>query len=355
MGNRAVAQLLNRAAANPTGLPDQLKSGIETLSGLSLDDVRVHYNSPRPAALDALAYAKGTDIHLAPGQERHLPHEAWHVVQQAQGRVTPTFQLNGEEISDDQSLEHEADVMGAKSMRMRSDDATAIRTFEQRDRAGVPGLGVAQLMVIPEKPKNYPEKAHAKDTKGQAAWQAYKNYDDFCNRVIAHNQLNKTTANANDLWKKANTVKDADAALKKFRPPEAKEPKPEFKFEPIEVKKVEPVVPDAVNINPAAYNHAADGWAGVMMRKGPVVVTNDEIKQYINDFIITHGFLSKATPNKTRARPWPDDKRQENGANPPAMCTIAYEWREATKRWDVFHFGPNGEGRSRDAIFDKFQ
>ena len=30
---------------------------------------------------DALAYAQGSDIHLAPGQEQHLPHEAWHVVQ----------------------------------------------------------------------------------------------------------------------------------------------------------------------------------------------------------------------------------------------------------------------------------
>src|SRR3954471_15784016 len=31
---------------NTTGLPDQLKSGVETLSRLSMDDVRVHYNSP---------------------------------------------------------------------------------------------------------------------------------------------------------------------------------------------------------------------------------------------------------------------------------------------------------------------
>ncbi|HAP61901.1 MAG TPA: hypothetical protein DCR93_21180, partial [Cytophagales bacterium] len=34
----------------------------------------------------------GTDIHLAPGQQKHLPHEAWHVVQQKQGRVKPTLQ-----------------------------------------------------------------------------------------------------------------------------------------------------------------------------------------------------------------------------------------------------------------------
>lgn len=72
---------------NNTGLPDNLKSGVENLSGFSMDDVKVHYNSSQPAQLNALAYAQGTNIHIAPGQERHLPHEAWHVAQQKQGRV----------------------------------------------------------------------------------------------------------------------------------------------------------------------------------------------------------------------------------------------------------------------------
>ncbi|MEB3167157.1 MAG: DUF4157 domain-containing protein [Synechococcaceae cyanobacterium] len=98
---------------NLTGLPDQLKSNIEALSGLSMDAVRVHYNSTKPAQLNALAYAQGSDIHLAPGQERHLPHEAWHVVQQAQGRVRPTLQMaGGVAVNDDAGLEREADVMG---------------------------------------------------------------------------------------------------------------------------------------------------------------------------------------------------------------------------------------------------
>ncbi|MDE2389448.1 MAG: hypothetical protein KGN35_10295, partial [Betaproteobacteria bacterium] len=41
--------------ANNTGLPGNLKSGIESLSGLSMDSVRVHYNSSQPAQLNALA------------------------------------------------------------------------------------------------------------------------------------------------------------------------------------------------------------------------------------------------------------------------------------------------------------
>jgi len=110
-------QLQQAPRANNTGLPDQLKSGIESLSGLSMDHVRVHYNSAQPAQLNALAYAQGSDIHLASGQERHLPHEAWHVVQQAQGRVRPTMQMkDGVQVNDDAGLEREADVMGTKAL-----------------------------------------------------------------------------------------------------------------------------------------------------------------------------------------------------------------------------------------------
>lgn len=107
--------------ANDTGLPDNLKSGVENLSGYSMDDVRVHYNSDNPAQLQAHAYAQGTDIHIAPGQEKHLPHEAWHVVQQKQGRVKPTLQMKDKvNVNDDAGLENEADVMGAKAARLGS-------------------------------------------------------------------------------------------------------------------------------------------------------------------------------------------------------------------------------------------
>ena len=102
---------------NNGGLPAQLKSGMESISGVDLSDVNVHYNSAKPAQLQAHAYAQGSDIHLGAGQEQHLPHEAWHVVQQKQGRVQPTTQLKGNvEVNDDPGLENEADVMGAKAM-----------------------------------------------------------------------------------------------------------------------------------------------------------------------------------------------------------------------------------------------
>ncbi len=108
-------RLAQLKSENRTGLPDHLKAGIEALSGYPLDDVRVHYDSDRPATVQALAYTQGTDIHVAPGQERHLPHEAWHVVQQMAGRVQPTTEIDGVPINDSVELEREADAMGAKA------------------------------------------------------------------------------------------------------------------------------------------------------------------------------------------------------------------------------------------------
>jgi hypothetical protein len=124
IGNRATAQLLNRNAQsdpsqkkdNTAALPNTLKSGIESLSGFSMDDVKVHYNSSKPIQLKARAYAQGSDIYVAPKQEKYLPHEAWHVVQQKQGRVEPTMQMKGLQVNREVGLEKEADTLGNKAL-----------------------------------------------------------------------------------------------------------------------------------------------------------------------------------------------------------------------------------------------
>lgn len=113
-GNRAVTAQLEKDPDG--GLPAPLRAGIERLSGVAMDDVRVHYGSSEPARYDALAFARGSTIHLAPGQERHLPHEAWHTVQQKQGRVAPSIEVAGAPVNDDPSLEREADVMGRRAL-----------------------------------------------------------------------------------------------------------------------------------------------------------------------------------------------------------------------------------------------
>lgn len=120
-----------QAKANNTGLPDNLKSGIENLSGYAMDDVKVHYNSSKPSQLQAHAYAQGTDIHVAPGQEQHLAHEAWHVVQQKQGRVQPTTQMQGQGVNEDAGLEQEADVMGAKAISLKQNEIAMQKKLKQ--------------------------------------------------------------------------------------------------------------------------------------------------------------------------------------------------------------------------------
>lgn len=105
------------SAQNQTGIPDDMKSRFENLSGFSFDDVKVHYNSGKPAQLQALAYTQGNQVHIAPGQEKHLGHELGHVVQQKQGIVKPTNMLNGEPLNTDSALEREADNLSAVQLK----------------------------------------------------------------------------------------------------------------------------------------------------------------------------------------------------------------------------------------------
>jgi hypothetical protein len=136
--------LPRREAAKPpihTGLPDRLKAGIEALTGHDMSDVRVHFNSTRPAQLRALAFTQGTAIHVAPGQSRHLEHEAWHVVQQKQGRVRPEARWQGVWINGDPDLEREADVMGARASRAFPPIWTPARSAREGEPAARPAAG----------------------------------------------------------------------------------------------------------------------------------------------------------------------------------------------------------------------
>lgn len=141
---------------NTTGLPDRLKEGVEHLSGLAMDDVRVHYNSPKPAIMQAHAYAQGIDIHVAPGQEKHLPHEAWHVVQQKQGRVKPTLQMKGVAIDDNSGLAHEADAAGERWTSLEANAAKPIAdrfNVKTSDRSVVQRVKFEDLKLGPKSKK----------------------------------------------------------------------------------------------------------------------------------------------------------------------------------------------------------
>ena len=78
---------------NKTGLPDRLKAGVETLSGLAMDDVKVHYNADKPVQLQAYAYVQGKDIQLKrmEGEEIQSIHAAAAAGVQGTGHPLPHF------------------------------------------------------------------------------------------------------------------------------------------------------------------------------------------------------------------------------------------------------------------------
>lgn len=108
---------------NATGIPDDVKSKMEKVFDTDFSAVRIHAGSARSKAVGALAYTQGHDIHFAPGQyqpgtgkgKQLLGHELTHVVQQRDGRVKPTGEINGMPLNDNAVLEEEADAMGSKA------------------------------------------------------------------------------------------------------------------------------------------------------------------------------------------------------------------------------------------------
>src|SRR5256885_494038 len=78
--------LERRAESNQTGMPDAMKDGLEQLGGVDLSDVRVRRDSQQAKQTTGTSFAAGDELHLGPGQDASLGHEAWHLVQQRQGR-----------------------------------------------------------------------------------------------------------------------------------------------------------------------------------------------------------------------------------------------------------------------------
>lgn len=117
----------NASQKDKTGIPRRMKAGFERSSGFSFNDVKVHYNSDKPAQLRAHAYTQGNDVYVAPGQEKHLPHELGHVVQQKRDTVRPTGTIGGLPLNDDKNLENGADMIAAKAQAQTDREAAPIQ------------------------------------------------------------------------------------------------------------------------------------------------------------------------------------------------------------------------------------
>lgn len=132
--NKAPQQPIKKKPNN-TGIPDDLKTTIEALSGLSLDQVKVHYNSDKPELMNAHAYTEGFNIYIAPGQEKHLAHELWHVVQQMRKEVSKEIPLQqNKSANESKNLENRAEKDGQKALKLaKVPDLLPQKTVEKRD------------------------------------------------------------------------------------------------------------------------------------------------------------------------------------------------------------------------------
>lgn len=137
-GNASQQQVQRKP--NKTGIPDRLKAVVEHFSGLSLDEVRVHYNSDKPAEIGALAYAEYPNIYIAPGEEKHLAEEVWHIVQQMKGeaKANTTFK-GGKKGNNEDKLEKEAQEKGDKleqtTIPSKEQDTSPVEPFSPQPLA----------------------------------------------------------------------------------------------------------------------------------------------------------------------------------------------------------------------------
>ncbi len=170
----AAEERTGRTRPNLTGIPGRMKRDFEGRSGLSFDDVRVHYNSEGPARLGALAYTRGTQVYLGPGQERYLPHELGHVIQQMTRPVPVTQRRGAVPVNADSALEAEAD----RWARGAGPGPAAVQMFRGQDVAQCAGDGQPQQQNWFEELYGYAA-GHMPDLTG------WKDLDFFENRAIA--------------------------------------------------------------------------------------------------------------------------------------------------------------------------
>lgn len=149
------------AASGRTGIPGAVQARFEAVSGLSFEDVRVHYNSSRPAQLGAHAYTRGNQVYIGPGQERHLEHELGHVIQQKLGIVKADGYINGLPVNRDPRLERAADMGASRPVQgfwKRSDGAVQMMMRAGGGQAAAPvGVGGG----IPAAPARTPTDLYA--------------------------------------------------------------------------------------------------------------------------------------------------------------------------------------------------
>jgi hypothetical protein len=115
-------------------LPPTVQAQMENSLGTDFSGVKIVPDSTTAVHIRANAFTQGETVHFAPGKyapgtdsgRELIGHELAHVVQQRQGRVSPSLQGQGLAINTDRSLEAEADRMGEAAARGETIPAPAL-------------------------------------------------------------------------------------------------------------------------------------------------------------------------------------------------------------------------------------
>jgi hypothetical protein len=134
--------------ASGKGLPPEMIDGFLLTTGVDLSEVPVFYNSPKPQKVQAHALADEEGIHLGEGQEAYLYEEAAHKVQQLQGKVHPTTDVNGTAINAEASMEGAAIRMGEAAKAATQQPATQQHP-QTAAPVSAPATKVAQRAINP--------------------------------------------------------------------------------------------------------------------------------------------------------------------------------------------------------------
>ncbi len=109
--------------SNRTILPENIQLKMETAFNADFSNLSIHKNSIQAKSFGAQAFTSGNEVHFAPGYfnphsnsgQELIGHELAHVVQQKEGRVSSTNEIEGQKFNTANSLENEADHLGKKA------------------------------------------------------------------------------------------------------------------------------------------------------------------------------------------------------------------------------------------------
>lgn len=189
------------------GLPPNVQAQMEGHFKTDLSQLKVKPNSTEANALQAKAFARGSEIHFASGEyqpnttqgKELIGHEVAHTVQQKKGEVKPTGNLNGKAINDNPGLEKAADKEGKAAAQFKPTPVQSF-TFNQQDRLQ-PGMRFGGRLVE--------HKVLQPKMQGSATLQLYRG-SDFLQAQVTHGGTTTVTQMA---WKDWLNLKTGTAML----------------------------------------------------------------------------------------------------------------------------------------------